>query len=375
MTAKQTSGKRERMSQQTNTELRCHCGNMMGRTTPQGIEVKCRRCKRIHVIPLSILDLAPVGRGSTPADALRNSIALVQETERLGYRRHWVAEHHNMPGIASAAPAVLIAHVAAGTSTIRVGSGGVMLPHYSAFKVAENFRLLETLFPGRIDLGLGRAPGTDPVTAHALRRTLAGNVDRFPEDVEELMTYFAEPQPGQRVRAVPGAGLDVPIWILGSSLYGAQFAAHYGLPFAFASHFAPEMMMDAIHLYRTGFKPSARLEKSYLMLGFNVLAAETDEEADYLASSGKRAWINRALARRTQLLPPERDFEANLTDTERAVLASRTWVGAIGSAATVKAGVARFVEQTGADELIIATGVFEHEARVRSYEILAGAVA
>ena len=327
------------------------------------------------MVTLSVLDLSPIRAGEGAGDALAHTRELAQACERFGYKRFWVAEHHNMASIASAATSVVIGYIAQATSTIRVGAGGVMLPNHAPLIIAEHYGTLEALYPGRIDLGLGRAPGTDPMTAHALRRTLSGNADRFPEDVEELMTYFAPVQPGQRVRAVPGAGLEVPIWILGSSLFGAQFAAHYGLPFAFASHFAPDMMMEAIHLYRSGFRPSARLEKSYLMLGFNVLAAETDEEAAYLASSGLRSYLNRALGQRTQLEPPVRDFEATLTEREREILASRAWVGVIGSGETVRAGVEKFVADTGADELIIATSAFEHEKRMRSYEILAQTVA
>jgi luciferase family oxidoreductase group 1 len=238
--------------------------------------------------------------------------------------------------------------------------------------IAEQFGTLESLFPGRIDLGLGRAPGTDQITARALRRTLVGGVDRFPDDVLELMHYFEPAQPGQQVRAVPGAGLNhIPIWILGSSLFGAQMAAHFGLPFAFASHFAPEMMMEAIHHYRTGFRPSARLAKSYLMLGFNVLAAETDEEADYLASSSKRSTINRALGIRAGLQPPVRDFDSTLSDREREILKNSRRVVSVGSPKTVRAGIEKFVAETGADELILATQTYEHEARVRSYELVA----
>jgi luciferase family oxidoreductase group 1 len=325
------------------------------------------------MVALSVLDLSPIRAGETAGDALRRTRELAQACERFGYKRFWVAEHHNMASIASAATSVVIGYVAAATSTIRVGAGGVMLPNHAPLIIAEHYGTLDALYPGRIDLGLGRAPGTDPVTAHALRRTLAGDADRFPEDVEELMAYFAPAQPGQRVRAVPGAGQEVPIWILGSSLYGAQFAAYYGLPFAFASHFAPEMLMEAIRLYRTGFRPSARLERSYLMAGFNVLAAETDEEANFLASSGLRAYLNRALGLRTQLEPPAADFEAGLSERERAILAGRTWAGVIGSRETVRAGAANFVEQTGADELIIATSVYDHAKRVKSYEILAEA--
>jgi luciferase family oxidoreductase group 1 len=322
---------------------------------------------------LSVLDLSPIRAGGDAGQALRNTLDLARAAERLGYERFWVAEHHNMPGIASAATAVVIGYVAQGTSKIRVGAGGVMLPNHAPLVIAEQFGTLESLYPGRIDLGLGRAPGTDQATAHALRRTLVGDVDRFPQDVLELMAYFQPVEPGQRVRAVPGAGLDVPIWILGSSTFGAQLAAALGLPFAFASHFAPEQMMHAIRLYRDGFRPSPQRARSHLMLGFNVLAADTDEDARFLASSAQRAYINRALGLPTQLAPPVHEFEATLSARERAVLDNRMVRAAIGSAQTVQRGLEDFIAETGADELMIATQVYDHAARVRSYEIAAAA--
>ena len=322
---------------------------------------------------LSVLDLSPIRAGETAADALRHTLDLAQHVERLGYRRFWLAEHHNMSSIASAATAVVIGHVAQGTKTIRVGAGGVMLPNHAPLVIAEQFGTLESLFPGRIDLGLGRAPGADQLTAHALRRTLAGDIDRFPNDVLELMGYFAPAEPGQRVRAVPGAGLSVPIWILGSSTYGAQLAGALGLPFGFASHFAPEQMMDAIKLYRDRFSPTGHIEKPYVMLGFNVLAAESDAEADYLHSSARRTYLNRALGRPTQLEPPIDDFESTLSPQEAAFLKQRPFAGAVGGRQTLRAGIKSFLAQTGADELIIATQVYDHAARVRSYEILAEA--
>ena len=240
---------------------------------------------------LSVLDLAPVVEGGTPSDAFRNTLDLAQHAERWGYNRYWLAEHHNMPGIASAATSVVIGHVAEGTSTIRIGAGGIMLPNHSPLQVAEQFGTLESLFPGRIDLGLGRAPGTDQAAAQAMRRTLDSNPDAFPRDVLELMRFFEPSEPGQRVRAIPGEGLRIPIWILGSSLFGAQLAAALGLPDAFASHFAPQQMMDAIAAYRAQFRPSDRLKEPYVMLGYNVFAADTDEEGELLASSMQQAFV------------------------------------------------------------------------------------
>ena len=242
-------------------------------------------------IPLSVLDLAPILEGGDAGQALRNTVDLARQAERLGYHRYWLAEHHNMAGIASAATSVVIGQVGAATSTIRIGAGGIMLPNHAPLVIAEQFGTLEALFPGRVDLGLGRAPGTDQITAHALRRTLSGDVDAFPHDVIELMAYFGDPQPAQRVFATPGTGLKVPVWILGSSTYGAQLAAALGLPFGFASHFAPQMMMQAIDIYRARFRPSEQLAQPYVMLGYNVFAAETDEEAEFLASSRTQAFL------------------------------------------------------------------------------------
>ena len=256
------------------------------------------------MIPLSVLDLSPITQGSDAAESFRRSLDLAQHAERWGYRRYWLAEHHGMPGIASAATAVLIGHVAGGTSTIRVGAGGIMLPNHSPLVIAEQFGTLASLYPGRIDLGLGRAPGSDPTTARALRRNLASDADEFPQDVVELMDYFAG-SPRRAVRAVPGAGLEVPVWILGSSLFGAQLAAALGLPYAFASHFAPAQMMPAIELYRAQFRPSSQLGKPYVMLGFNVFAADTDEEARLLASSAQQAFVNLRSGRPSTLPPPE----------------------------------------------------------------------
>jgi luciferase family oxidoreductase group 1 len=324
-----------------------------------------------RMIPLSILDLSPIVEGGDASLALRNTLDLARHAERWGYRRYWLAEHHNMPGIASAATAVVLAHVAAGTSTIRLGAGGVMLPNHAPLVIAEQFGTLAALHPGRIELGLGRAPGTDPLTARALRRNLAGDIDAFPQDVLEVMSYFEPAQPGQRVQAVPGAGLDVPIWILGSSLYGAQLAAALGLPYAFASHFAPAQMMAAIELYRERFRPSKQLDRPYVMLGFNLFAADTDEVAHLLSTSLMQAFINLRRGAPTRLKPPAPGFEAHMTPAERATLDPILACSAIGSSATVRRELAAFVARTGADELMLASMTFDHADRLRSYEIAA----
>lgn len=319
----------------------------------------------------SVLDLAPVVAGADAAQAFRNSLSLARHAERLGFRRYWLAEHHSMPGIASAATAVVIGHVAAGTSTIRVGAGGIMLPNHSPLVIAEQFGTLESLFPGRIDLGLGRAPGSDQLTARALRRTLASDPEEFPQDVIELMSYFAPAEPGQAVRAVPGAGLNVPVWILGSSLFGAQVAAALGLPFAFASHFAPAQMTQAVEIYRSHFRPSAQLAAPYVMLGFNVFAADTDEQATLLASSMQQAFVSFRSGRPAQLQPPVAGYEERIGSAERALLAQVLSCSAIGSPDTVRTAVRNFLARTGADELIITSQIFDHAARLRSYEIAA----
>jgi luciferase family oxidoreductase group 1 len=323
-----------------------------------------------HMIPFSILDLAPITEGSTAAESFRNSLELAQHGERWGYKRFWLAEHHGMPGIASAATSVLMSYVANGTSTIRIGAGGIMLPNHSPLVIAEQFGTLESLFPGRIDLGLGRAPGSDHTTARALRRNLASDADEFPQDVVELMDYFAG-SPRRSVRAVPGAGLDVPVWILGSSLFGAQLAAALGLPYAFASHFAPQMMMQAIEIYRSTFRPSAQLDKPYVMLGFNVFAAATDAEAQYRATSMQQAFVNLRSGRPSQLKPPVEGYLEQLGLPERMMLDSVLSCSAIGSPETVAQQLKAFVERTGADELMITSQIFDHAARLRSYEIAA----
>jgi luciferase family oxidoreductase group 1 len=304
---------------------------------------------------------------------LRNSIDLAQHAERLGFDRYWLAEHHNMPGIASAATAVALAHVAQATSTIRVGAGGVMLPNHAPLVIAEQFGTLAALHPGRIDLGLGRAPGSDAVTARALRRTLNSDPDAFPQDVLELLSYFATPAPGQRVRAYPGAGLDVPVWILGSSLFGAQVAAEFGLPFAFASHFAPDLLAQAVRIYRERFKPSSRLARPHAMLGLSVIAAETDAEARLLATSQRQAFISLRRGRPIPLPPPVPGFDDRLEPMDRAMLDSVLACAVVGSPETVAAGLSSFIARTGADELMITAQIFDHDARRRSFEIVAEA--
>jgi luciferase family oxidoreductase group 1 len=323
------------------------------------------------MIPFSVLDLSPIIEGSDAGQSLRNTLDLAQHSERWGYQRYWLAEHHGMAGIASAATAVVIGHVAAGTSRIRVGAGGVMLPNHSPLVIAEQFGTLESLFPGRIDLGLGRAPGSDQTTARALRRDLNADPNAFPQDVLELMHYFEPPAQDQRVRAVPGAGLKVPLWILGSSLFGAQLAAELGLPFAFASHFAPAQMMQAIEVYRSRFRPSAQLAESYVMLGFNVFAADSDEAGHHLATSMQQAFVNLRSGRSARLQPPVKNYAEQLSPAERDMLAQTLACSAIGSPETVKGALEGFVAHTGADELMITSQIFDHAARLRSYEITA----
>jgi luciferase family oxidoreductase group 1 len=323
------------------------------------------------MVPLSVLDLAPICEGSDASSALRNSLDLARRAEALGYKRYWLAEHHGMPGIASAATSVVMAHVAQGTSRIRIGAGGIMLPNHAPLVIAEQFGTLEALFPGRIDLGIGRAPGTDPRTSQALRRTLIGDVDDFPNDVVELMSYFGPPKPG-RILAVPGAGLNVPVWILGSSLYGAQLAAALGLPYAFASHFAPQQLHPALEIYRSEFRPSPQLEKPYAAAGFNVIAADTDEEARFLATSLEQAVVNLRSGRPGKLPKPRRDLTWN--PAERMILDQFFTCSAVGSPETVRRALADFAERTKVDEIIVAGQVFDHAARVRSYEIAAQAM-
>jgi luciferase family oxidoreductase group 1 len=324
------------------------------------------------MIPFSVLDLSPIVEGSTAAQSLRNTLDLAQHAEGWGYQRYWLAEHHGMPGIASAATAVVMAHVAGGTSRIRVGAGGIMLPNHSPLVIAEQFGTLESLFPGRIDLGLGRAPGSDQATARALRRDMNADPNEFPQDVVELMHYFEPVSEGQRVRAVPGNGLKVPLWILGSSLFGAQLAAQLGLPFAFASHFAPAQMMQAVEIYRSRFQPSAQLARPYVMLGFNVFAADSDEQGQLLATSMQQAFVSLRSGRPAQLQAPSASYADRLGPAERAMLDQVLSCSAIGAPATVRRQLQAFVDRTGADELMITSQIFEHKARLRSYELTAG---
>jgi luciferase family oxidoreductase group 1 len=323
------------------------------------------------MIPLSVLDLSPIVEGGSAAQALRNSLDLAQHAEAWGYRRFWLAEHHNMPGVASAATAVVIGHVAAGTKTIRVGSGGVMLPNHAPLVIAEQFGTLESIYPGRIDLGLGRAPGTDAVTAYALRRDLTVAEENFPRDVMELQTYFAPVQPGQTVRAVPGAGLRVPIWLLGSSLFSAQLAAELGLPFAFASHFAPDFLMDALEVYRSRFKPSAALAAPYAMVGAGVFAADTDAEGQRLLTSAQQQFLNLRRGRPGPLPPPVESMDRLWTPVERAGVDRALACAAVGSPSTVRRDLQALIARTRADEVMITAQIFDHAARLRSFEIAA----
>ncbi|MBB6469717.1 luciferase family oxidoreductase group 1 [Aminobacter lissarensis] len=320
---------------------------------------------------LSVLDLSPVTEGSTAAQSLKNTLDLARHAEKLGFHRYWLAEHHNMAGIASAATSVVIAHVAAGTSTIRVGAGGIMLPNHAPLVIAEQFGTLAALHPGRIDLGIGRAPGTDMLTARALRRNLEAGVDNFPQDVVELMGYFEPATPEQRIRAVPGEGEQVEVWVLGSSLYGAQLAAMLGLPYAFASHFAPSELDHAIEIYRSRFQPSERLAKPYVMAGINIVAADTDAEAKLLFSSVQQAFVNLRSGRPGRLPAPLEGYERELDPVARQMLSQTLACAVVGSPDTVRRGVEAFIARTGADELMVTAQVFDHAARKRSYEILA----
>ena len=321
-------------------------------------------------LPLSILDLAPIVEGGDAAQALRNALDLARHAERWGYHRFWLAEHHGMPGVASAATAVVIGHVAAGTATIRVGAGGIMLPNHAPLVIAEQFGTLASLFPGRIDLGLGRAPGSDPVTLRALRRSPAA-AESFPQDVAELMGWFRPASPGQLVRAVPGAGLDVPIWILGSSLFGAELAAALGLPYAFASHFAPAAMAEALELYRSRFQPSEQLQRPYVMLGVNVFAADTRAEAARLFTSLQQAFVNLRRGSPAPLPPPDERLEERLAPGDRLLVDQMLSCTVVGTPETVRHGLGAFAERTGADELMLTSQIFDHRARLRSYEIVA----
>ncbi|MCH8616326.1 LLM class flavin-dependent oxidoreductase [Sphingomonas sp. SM33] len=324
------------------------------------------------MIPLSVLDLAPIAEGSDAGQSLRNSADLAQNAERLGYKRFWMAEHHSMPGIASAATAVGLAFVGTQTSTIRIGAGGIMLPNHAPLTIAEQFGTLDSLFPGRVDLGLGRAPGTDQAAAYALRRNLSAGENQFPNDVVELMGYFKGEN--SRVRAIPGEGHNIPLWILGSSLYGAQLAAMLGLPYAFASHFAPQMMMEAIAYYRERFQPSEQLDKPYVMLGFNAFVADTDEEAQLLSTSIQQAFVALRTGQPTQLPPPRAGYAETLPLQSRAILDSVLSCSAIGSPETARKQVEDFIARTKPDELMVTAQIYDHRARVRSYELLMEAV-
>ncbi|MFP5466922.1 MAG: LLM class flavin-dependent oxidoreductase [Gammaproteobacteria bacterium] len=327
--------------------------------------------KSLHQIRLSMLDLVAVREGGSVADALAVSLRTAQHAERLGFTRYWLAEHHNMPGIASSATAVLVGHIAGGTSSIRVGSGGVMLPNHAPLVVAEAFGTLAELYPGRIDLGLGRAPGTDPLTMRALRRDRIETEEDFPRDVAELQRLLGEPQPGQKVMAVPGAGTRVPIWLLGSSLFSAQLAAQMGLPYAFASHFAPRYLLQALHLYRQNFRPSAVLDKPYAIVGVPLIGAPTDDEAEYLASSTYQRVLGILTGRRGQLPPPVEGFMARLDAQARAAIDDFLACAAIGSPQTVKQGLQRLADATQADEFMIVSDVFDPALRLRSLDIAA----
>ena len=324
------------------------------------------------MVPLSVLDLAPIVEGSDAGQALRNSADLARHGERLGYNRFWMAEHHSMPGIASAATAVALAYVGTQTSTIRIGAGGIMLPNHAPLTIAEQFGTLESLFPGRIDLGLGRAPGTDQAAAYALRRNLNADENQFPKDVLELQGYFKGTN--GRVRAIPGEGLDIPLWILGSSLFGAQLAAMLGLPYAFASHFAPQMLDEAIRVYRETFRPSEQLDKPYVMLGFNAFVADSDEEAELLSTSVQQAFVALRTGQPTKLPPPKAGYAEALPLEARAMLRSVLSCSAIGSPETARKQVKDFVERYKPDELMVTAQIYDHQARLRSYKLLMEAV-
>ncbi len=320
--------------------------------------------------PLSILDLSPIGKGLAAADALRNTLELAQHAERLGYHRYWLAEHHNMPGIASAATAVVIGHVAGGTKTIRVGSGGIMLPNHSPLVIAEQFGTLASLYPNRIDLGLGRAPGADQLTARALRRDMDASANRFPEDVLELQAYFAPAEPSQKIRAVPGAGLDVPIWLLGSSLFSAQLAAALGLPFAFASHFAPDNLMQALELYRSRFEPSPALQNPYTMIVVNVVAADSDAEARRQFTSHQQAVLNLHRGMPGQIPPPVNDITTIASPIELAGVNQHLTYSAIGSLSTVETRLREIIRETQPNEVMVNTHLYDQHMRLRSFELL-----
>lgn len=322
-------------------------------------------------IPFSVLDLASVREGGSVAESFRNTMSLAQHVERLGYKRFWLAEHHNMAGIASAATSVLIGHVAGGTKTLRVGSGGIMLPNHAALIIAEHFGTLEALYPGRIDLGLGRAPGSDQIAARAIGRDQSAG-DKFPEQVQELLRFLGPVAPGQRLQAVPGGGSNVPVWLLGSSTFSAHLAAVLGLPFAFAGQFAPAMMLDALELYRSKFEPSVHLTKSYAMIGLPVLAAETDAEAQHLATSAYQRVLKLRRGQPIYIPPPVESMEGLWNEGERQMVAEHFGAAIIGGPETVERKLRAFIERTGADEVMLHSEFYRHEDRLRSYEIVAG---
>lgn len=330
------------------------------------------KAKTFHGVPLSVLDLAPINEGSYPRQSFQNSADLAQHVEKWGFHRYWLAEHHNMPGIASSATSVVIGHIAGATKHIRVGAGGIMLPNHATLVIAEQFGTLESLYPGRIDLGLGRAPGTDQYTAYALRRTLHMHVDDFPVQVEELQGYFAD-NPTAYVRAVPGEGLDIPIWLLGSSDFSARLAAQKGLPFAFASHFSPEFTIPALNLYRDNFQPSDMLHEPYAMVGVNIIAAETNEKAERIATSMQQQYLNLRRGEPKKLQPPINNIHEAWSQTDQMAIKQRSNSNStiIGDPSTVKQKLENFLNETGANEIIINSQIFHHEDRLRSYEIVA----
>lgn len=326
--------------------------------------------KRLSDIQFSVLDLAPIIDGKSVADSFHNTLDLAQHTEKWGYNRYWLAEHHNLDGIASSATSVLIGYVAGGTKTIRVGSGGVMLPNHAPLVIAEQFGTLAHLYPGRIDLGLGRAPGTDRLTMHALRRDMEGNENDFPENVRELIGYFAPSHGHERVRAIPAMGTEVPVWLLGSSLYSAQLAAVMGLPYSFAGHFAPELMEEAIHIYRSGFQASRFLKKPHVMVGLQVVAADTSEKAQRLATTLYLRFLGIIRNQRVNLLPPVSSMEQIWRPGEKEIVLSKLSNAIIGDKHEVKAGLERFIQRTGADELMILSDMYDHADRLRSFELI-----
>lgn len=326
--------------------------------------------KKINEIKFSVLDLAPVLEGGTPADSFKNSLDLAQNVEKWGYHRYWLAEHHNMPGIASSATSVVIGFIAGGTSSIRVGSGGIMLPNHAPLVIAEQFGTLESMYPGRIDLGLGRAPGTDQITASALRRELRSDGSDFPEQLEELRSFFEPPVENQRVRAVPGAGLQVPIWLLGSSGFSARLAGELGLPFAFASHFSPDYTVPALELYRRSFRPSDVLKEPYAMVGVNVIAADSVERANFLATSQQQQFLNLVRNKPSLLQPPVGNMESFWSPYEKAAIDQQLKNSIVGNKEVVEERLQLFLNETGVNEMMVNSHIFNHQERLRSYEIL-----